>query len=51
MMTARAPGIRKKLAVTMCGYRVFTVDAFGVRESSPEAEETIFKKTRCRHCT
>jgi len=39
MMTARAPGIRKKLAVTMCGYRVFTVDAFGVRESSPEAEE------------
>ena len=39
MKTARAPGVRKKHVVTLSGYRVCTVDAFGVRESSPAAEE------------
>jgi hypothetical protein len=46
MMTARAPGIHKKHAVTLCDYRIFTVDAFGVRESSPEAEEFTLVGTR-----
>jgi hypothetical protein len=45
MLTARAPGIRKKHAVTLCDYRVFTVDAFGVRESSPAAEEFTLEGT------
>ncbi len=39
MKMARAPGIHKKHEVTLCGYRVCTVDPFGVRESSAEAEE------------
>jgi hypothetical protein len=39
MKTARAPGVRKKHEVTLSGHRICTVDAFGVRESSSEAEE------------
>ena len=35
----RAPGIHKKYEVTLSGYRICTVDPFGVRESSTEAEE------------
>jgi hypothetical protein len=46
MLTARVPGILKKHAVTLCDYRIFTVDAFGVRESSPEAEEFTLVGTR-----
>src|SRR5205085_4423356 len=44
--TARAPAIRKKHVVTLCDYRVCTVDAFGVRESSADAEEFTVVGTR-----
>ncbi len=46
MKTARAPAFRKTHEVTLCGYRVCTVDAFGVRESSAEAEEFTLVGTR-----
>src|SRR3954468_11066056 len=39
MQTLKAPGIRKRHHVTLSDYRICTVDAFGVRESSPTAEE------------
>jgi hypothetical protein len=39
MKTLRAPGIHKKYQVTLSEHRICTVDAFGVRESSTEAEE------------
>lgn len=46
MQTLKAPGIRKKHETTLCDYRIHTVDAFGVRESSPEAEEFTLMGTR-----
>jgi hypothetical protein len=47
MKTFRPPGVLKKNAVTLKlnGYRICTVDAFGVRESSPLAEEFTLQGT------
>jgi hypothetical protein len=45
-MTLRPPAIRKKHEVTLSGRRICTVDPFGVRESSPEAEEFTLVGTR-----
>jgi hypothetical protein len=46
MKTARAPGIRKRQEVALCGYRICTIDALGVRESSADAEEFTLVGTR-----
>ena len=46
MQTLKAPAVRKKYNVTLCDYRIHTVDAFGVRESSPAAEEFTLMGTR-----
>lgn len=46
MKTARAPGIRKRHEVTLNDHRICTVDAYGLRESSPEAEEFTLLGTR-----
>jgi hypothetical protein len=48
-VSVRTPAIRKMHEVTLCGYRVCTVDAFGVRESSAEAEEFTLVGTRAEY--
>jgi hypothetical protein len=46
MKTLRQLGIHKKHIITLNEYRICTVDAFGVRESSHEAEEFTLHGTQ-----